>query len=219
MRNIAVGIGALALTVVMSGSGMAASITLDSTALLTSGDRSVDFEGSGLADNTVITNQFAADGLTFEALGNDGAIRINSCGEGAWPVPPMVSGSHLNTYGPNCATNGTNDNFAINFDDQVSSLTMGVFYDVVGQDTLISAFLGATEVGSLSLGLGSGPGFLNFSGMIFDSIVFDEAENFSWVVLDNLVWTISEATGVPTPGALALLGFGLLGLGMRRRTA
>ena len=34
------------------------------------------------------------------------------------------------------------------------------------------------------------------------------------------VFTISAFEGgVPAPGALALLGFGLLGLGMRRRTA
>lgn len=84
-------------------------------------------------------------------------------------------------------------------------------------------------IGGLVAGFGSDPGTMFFEDNDFvltvDNVFGSVSGVFSYVNATSQVWenapvvfsNLSLST-VPAPGALALLSFGLLGLGMRRRT-
>ncbi len=188
-----------AAAIVVTGSGLAEFDSLET------------FSSPSLAPNTIVTTQYA--GLTFAGT-NGGAVRANSCGYNGWGNSAVFSGDTLNTFGPNCATNGTNDSFTLTFDSAVSAVSMGLYhYGSAGQAPVWSTWLNGAMIESVTLGT-TFQGFLTFSGYAFDEIRYAEGSSVHYLAIDNLARVEAD---VPEPATLSLLGLGVAGLVLRRR--
>lgn len=89
-----------------------------------------------------------------------------------------------------------------------------------GGNGVITGTLGGANVFSLNFIQGSSWQNLSAGAAVIDTLVIAAPSIF---LIDDLQINAGASggggEGVPTPGALVLLGFGLLGLGMRRRVA
>ena len=168
------------------------------------------------ANNTVITNQFASAGVTFTPLAN-GGVRYNSCGPEAWSFTTNMYYGTVNTYGPGCATNSIDDSFSLTFNGIVQEAAFAIYGETSGGAASIQALLNGIVVATLSYA-SLYQNYVVVSGGLFDELRFLEGSNpSSYVVLDSLGFSYAEVSNVPAPGALALLGLGLLGIGAFRR--
>ena len=168
----------------------------------------IDFDD--LADNTVLTDQYAALGVTFSAF-EDGA------------ATDSVVGAFTNVSSPNVWSNCSPticgdraDVLRIDFAFLVGSLmwytdTAGSqqpIFNAYGQggallETVIAT---ATNQGNFAL--------TSFSSSGISYVELLQPSDFWGYLIDDLSF---EATSVPEPGTLALLGIGLLGMGAARR--
>ena len=181
----------------------------------------VTFELPGIVkDSTAITGQYASQGLLFS-----GDIRINGCGNNNFNRRGL-SGSYLNTFGPNCYTNQIADSFSMTFATPVSRLSMSVIAGDSNRDDMFSLFYQGAEVASFqlmalpldSVYCASLPcsqydpplveAFLNIDGIVFDQLRFTENVTLdaSYLVIDNLGFT-----PVPEPATAALVAAALCG--------
>jgi hypothetical protein len=212
--------------------------TIDNTVYATTNG----FESAGaLANNTVLSNQFNAEGISFT-----GAARANGCGsptQNGWTTFGMAGQNYVNSFGPGCTTNNTIDNFSIKFgsdvsrlafdannyngsgDDQLQLLDDGVVVGTYTMSSLSYAGLAAnssTQIGSRYFSSGvehSGILMINGNGGKFDELRFVEstqgASYGNYWFLDNLRY--DAANSVPEPGSVALALLALLGAGAATR--
>jgi hypothetical protein len=198
---------------------------------------------STVSVGTVLSNQFAGQGVTFtpNALSGTNPITtdpwatntdltvVSATGTDVGGFGTLVSGAAsgniVRSFGAWLGENG-DPSFRISFSSAVSNVSL----DFVGITDFFNTGLraigtdGVTVLGSvLAPGTGQHRLTLNFSGI--GSVIVTPGSFLDWVGIDNLTFTPASAppppTGVSEPASLALLGAGLLGLAAarRRRTA
>lgn len=204
-------LSALAIASAMFLPSLSQATIVTSSTGLTTYDKLVTFSTPSLAANTVVTNQYAAQGLTFAAL-NGGAVRANSCGANSGSTVAYATGDYLNTFGPACITNNVNDSFSMMFANDVSAASIGIYNYLPNK---VATFLNGTAVESFNLSNGYN-GYLKFSNQVFDEIRFTETsfQNGGYLEFDNVAYVNAK---VPEPTTVALLGLGLLGFAASRR--
>ena len=110
------------------------------------------FESPGtLADNTVLANQFAAEGIVFS-----GTARANGCGttpNTGWSVYGMAGQNYVNTFGPGCTTNAVVESLSMKFSSDLSRFALDIYSATRGSESdLVQLFNDGNLVASFSLG-------------------------------------------------------------------
>jgi hypothetical protein len=185
---------------------------------LTTYDTLVTFSTPALANGTIVTDQYAAQGLNFAST-NGGAVRANGCGAGYFNPVVFLSGDTLATLGPGCAPNLVNDSFSIVFSNNLAAASFGFVSFREGGSNTLTAYLNGNAVGTIAHDSGSDSrGYLNITDVVFNEIRFTEpGSSQNYLIFDNLAYV--NAAAVPEPTTVALLGLGLLGFAASRRKA
>ncbi|MEX1147730.1 MAG: PEP-CTERM sorting domain-containing protein [Sphingomonadales bacterium] len=100
-----------------------------------------------------------------------------------------------------------------------STAVMNLSFDVDGWDSSdfveISAFNGGSLLGSLDA---TADGNLDFSAFgTITRLFFDDNSTGAGVGYSTFLFDLADTQAIPAPGALGLLGLGLVGLGLARR--
>jgi hypothetical protein len=157
----------------------------------------VTFSELSFSSNTLITNEFAAFGVTTSGLHYD------SQGGSSFPG---ISGDYIGV--------STTVPFVLSFGQIVTAAAFG--YAKNPTTVFVEALLGGSVVESFSQAVtydDPNTAFLGFSGISFDSIRVTAGVEEGLV--DNV--QIGTSANVPEPGSLALMGLGLAGLAAIRK--
>ena len=192
------------LTLTLSPQAWAASIIKSGTGLA-SPDTLLTFDEIVLPENSPLTTEYGAFGVTFSGLNYDPSIYTG-------PWSPDGAAPFLGNL-----TDNDNDftNWSVAFDTTVSEVAF-TLTAAAGNQTLTALLNGATvESFSFFFGTASDNGYYGFDGIAFDAIRMSAG---SGVFIDNLQFS----SVIPLPTAAYLFGSGLIGLiaiSRRRQTA
>jgi len=181
-------------------------------------DRFSSFDGGALSPGATISSEFAADGFAFS-----GGLRFAPCA--GWPntAGGWTPAGYGATIGPGaCSGNSTDDTFSILLSADASALSFTAHSLILSGGTLRlevlhdGAVLESLDFTEANDTWCCAPQYVRIDGVTFNEIRVVETAPaaHSWIAIDNLAF--NEATAVREPGALALLGLGLLGLGIAR---
>jgi len=178
----------------------------DSVGLVAS-ESTVTFSEAPTTDNQVLTNEFAALGVTLENFGIDKNDQFGIVSGGS----TGFAGDYL-VWGASSFPTATP--LTISFTGQVTDAAFATVD--AGHTFTFSAFLDGGLVESFNTAVASKPGsgFMGFTGILFDSIVITPDAGSNVLAIDTLLFnTQQEAPIPPTP---ALIGIGLIVLGFYR---
>lgn len=170
------------------------------------GDSQVTFDEVVLAEGQSVIDEFAAFGVTFSP---------NVYAETLGRPTTGFSGQNLANFG-----NGPRASpFEVRFTNDVTRA--GAFFEFdVGTSHTFAALLDGSVVESFlyvePLCCESGT-FLGFQAIVFDAIRVSAGGVNSALIFDDLRFTEADATVVPEPASLLLVGMGGLGLLAKKR--
>lgn len=191
-----------------------------------------------LADGTVLSTQYAAQGVTFVANAFTGAgsstslqpwatntsMVVTSTDLGGLGTPSLASGNLLHAFGSTytgwLSENG-DPSFFMNFSTAISSISVTFAGVSTGPDTRIFAYNGNTLLATIAgPTTTTGQFTLSYSAASITRVAVAAGSYNDWVGVDNVVFTQVGATpAVPEPAtwAMMLVGFGGMGAAMRYR--
>jgi hypothetical protein len=192
----------------------------------------INFED--LVVGATLSNQYAGIGAVFSAnafsgpgtstSGSDWATNTNmtivsSTGTdvGGLGTPSLVSGNILRSFAGWLGEDG-DPSFAINFAGGISNFSATFAGVSTGADVSIYAYNGATLLGTVN-GTGTGQFVLSFAAANITKVAVRPGSFNDWVGVDNITYTPNAVGGaVPEPEswALMLVGFGAMGVAVRR---
>lgn len=188
----------------------------------------IDFED--LAAGTLVSNQYAAWGVTFlpNAFAGSGSPTgdwatntdmtvVSSTGPDVGPLgePALVSGNLLRSYEGWLNEDG-DASFVLLFSQPISSIS--VDFAGVGNSRDTTGLELYTPEGSFIarvLASALGQQRLSFSGSNIGAVVVLPGSLDDWVAVDNI--SFSTAAAVPEPASAGLLGLGLAAVGAMAR--
>ncbi len=189
-----------------------------------------------LAVGTTLSNQYAAQGVTFSANAFSGPgsstsgqpwatntdMRIAAVGGdvAGLGTPSLVSGNLLHTYSGWINENG-DPSFLMTFSTAITSISMDFAGVTQTPDTRLFVYNGATLLATVRSSLAAGGLYqytLSYGAASITSVAVQAGSFSDWVGVDNIVFTPAVG-GVPEPmtWATMVLGFGIVGMGLRRR--
>lgn len=188
-----------------------------------------------LSVGTVLGAQYAALGVTFApnafsgpggptgTWGTNTNMQIVASGGadvGGLGTPALVSGNILRSFNGWLNENG-DPSFVAQFVGGIDSFSATFAGIAATSSTRIIAFNGAVQVGSATAS-STGQQILSITAPLITSVVVLPGDFFDWVGVDNIQFNTVNATAVPEPGSMVLLGSGVLGvfaIARKRRSA
>jgi hypothetical protein len=170
----------------------------------------VTFDEVSTNQGTAVTNQFTAQGVTFSASG-----------QGNWessgnPAVYSNNAHFAGTYLDNFSSQSQTRIYSIQFGSTASAAGAWFEFNISSPAATFSSYLGNVLQESYIYNNGGccdSAGFVGFTGH-FDEIRVSDITNSAFI-MDTLSYTPDGS--VPEPGTIALLGAGLLGVGLGRR--
>jgi hypothetical protein len=183
-----------------------------------------------LAVGTVLSNQYAAQGVTFSANAftgpgsstslqpwatNSDMTIVSSAPGGDVGVflgtPPLVSGNVLRSF-TNWLGEDGDASFLMSFSTPINSISVTFAGVSAAADVTMWAYNGATQLGTVS-GATVGQFTLTFAAAAITSVAVRPGSYNDWVGVDNVVFAPVPETSTY---AMMALGMALLGLAVRR---
>jgi hypothetical protein len=165
---------------------------------------------------TLNFTEVGATGMVPSTVINLSNATLTSFGDDMFIGGPGSFGE-ANGLGIACASpvanNTCEEDLQIDFNSIVSGLTFRSFGTESGDSVTVSAYLGATLLGSTVVTSNTAVDFSGFGSI--DRLFFADASNAAGIGWGD--FSFQEQSVVPEPGMLALVGLGLAGLGASRR--
>jgi hypothetical protein len=183
-----------------------------------------------LAVGAVLSNQYAAQGVTFSpnaftgpgtstsgeawATNSDMTI-VSSTGDvGGLGTPSLVSGNVLRSFTNWLGENG-DASFLMSFSTPINSISVTFAGVSAAADVTMWAYNCATQIGTVS-GTTTGQFVLSFAAAAITSVAVRPGSYNDWVGVDNVVFAPVPETSTY---AMMALGLAVLGVAARRRRA
>lgn len=174
----------------------------------------VTFDGATLVPGVAVTNQFAADGLTFSGSGG--------VGTGAYFRGPFGCGG-ISNMNIDCITNLQSiGSFTplfteIHFSGPVTDLIMNV--GGLQLTVVMSAFLGGVLVDQFSFlnQYGFQTNYYGFIDSTFDMVQLKLSTITQEMFIDNIQFNLAPTVTVSEPRAMIIISVALCAIGLRRR--
>jgi hypothetical protein len=170
----------------------------------------VTFDEVSTSAGNVVTNQFAAQGVTFSTGGSGNWYASGN--PSSYSGIAQFSGTYLDSFSGGSAAN----EYLIHFGSAVSAAGAWFEFNISSPAATFSSYLGNVMQETYTYNNASccnSAEFVGFTGK-FDEIRFNGITGRDFI-MDSLSYT--PAASVPEPGTIALLAAGMLGAGLRRR--